>query len=80
VLSRPEIDAILAHLSHPFDLVVKLLFGCGLREFEVLQLRVRDFDFDGNMLTVHGKGKKDRTVPLPVSILNGTITEKQVSV
>jgi integron integrase len=69
VLSRPEIDAILAHLSYPFDLVVKMLFGCGLREFEALQLRVRDFDFDGNMLTVHGKGKKDRTVPLPVSIL-----------
>jgi len=70
VLSRPEIDAILAHLSHPFDLVVKMLFGCGLREFEVLQLRLRDFDFDGNMLKVHGKGKKDRTVPLPVSILS----------
>jgi len=69
VLSRPEIDAILAHLSHPFDLVVKMLFGCGLREFEALQLRMRDFDFDGNMLTVHGKGKKDRTVPLPLSIL-----------
>ena len=69
VLSREEIDAILGHLSHPFSLVVQLLFGCGLRLFECLQLRVRDFNFDAGVLTVHGKGKKDRTVPLPESIL-----------
>lgn len=69
VLSREEIDAILKHLSHPFSLVVNLLFGCGLRLFECLQLRVRDFNFDAVVLTVHGKGKKDRTVPLPEAIL-----------
>lgn len=68
VLSRAEIDAILAQLSYPFDLVVKLLFGCGLRQFECLQLRVRDFNFDAGILTVHGKGKKDRTVPIPEAI------------
>ena len=44
VLSRAEIDAILAHLYYPFTLVVRLLFGCGLRQFECLQLRVRDFN------------------------------------
>ena len=69
VLSRKEIDAILAHLYHPFNLVVNLLFGCGLRLFECLQLRVRDFNFDAGILTIHGKGKKDRTLPLPESIL-----------
>jgi integron integrase len=69
VLSRPEIDAILQHLSYPFNLVVNLLFGCGLRLFECLQLRVRDFNFDAGVLTVHGKGKKDRTVPIPESIV-----------
>jgi len=47
---------------------VKLLFGCGLRLFECLQLRVRDFNFDAGILTVHGKGKKDRTVPIPESV------------
>ena len=69
VLSRAEIDAILNELSYPYNLVVKVLFGCGLRLFEGLQLRVRDFNFDVNVLTVHGKGKKDRTVPLPEAIL-----------
>ncbi|WP_246525645.1 integron integrase [Geomobilimonas luticola] len=67
VLSREEIDSILAHLYYPYNLIVKLLFGCGLRLFECLQLRVRDFNFDAGVLTVHGKGKKDRTVPLPES-------------
>lgn len=69
VLSRAEIDAILAQLVYPFNLVVKLLFGCGLRQFECLQLRVRDFNFDAGLLTIHGKGKKDRTVPIPEAIL-----------
>lgn len=30
---------------------------------------MRDFNFDVGVLTVHGKGKKDRTVPLPEVIL-----------
>jgi integron integrase len=70
VLSRDEIDAIVHHLYHPYSLIVQLLFGCGLRLFECLQLRVRDFNFDAGILTVHGKGKKDRTVPLPDSIID----------
>jgi integron integrase len=69
VLSRPEIDAILNQLSYPFNLFVKVMFGCGLRLFEGLQLRVRDFNFDAGVLTIHGKGKKDRTVPLPKTIM-----------
>lgn len=68
VLSRAEIDAILQQLSYPYNLVVQVLFGCGLRLFECLQIRVSDFNFDAGMLLVHGKGKKDRTVPIPESI------------
>ena len=30
VLSRKEIDVVLKYLDHPYDLVVKLLYGCGL--------------------------------------------------
>lgn len=69
VLSRSEIDAILKQLSYPYNLFIKVLFGCGLRLFEGLQLRVADFNFDAGKLLVHGKGKKDRTVPIPESIL-----------
>jgi integron integrase len=70
VLSREEIEAILRNLSYPYDLVAKLLYGCGLRLFECLNLRVHNFNFDAGILTIHdGKGKKDRTVPLPQTIL-----------
>lgn len=66
VLSRNEIDAIVDALPPPVDLVVKLLYGCGLRLFECLNLRIQSFNFDHLVLTVHdGKGQKDRTVPLP---------------
>jgi integron integrase len=70
VLSREEIDNIISHLDAPYDLVVKLLYGCGLRLFECLGLRVHCFNFDMGVLTIHdGKGQKDRTVPLPSKIL-----------
>ena len=70
VLSRDEIDRIISNLSSPFDLIVKLLYGCGLRLFECMNLRVGCFNFDTGILTVHdGKGKKDRTVPLPETLI-----------
>ena len=69
VLSRKEIDAVLKHLSHPYSLVVKLLYGCGLRLFEGVKLRVLDFNFEAGILTVRGKGNVSRTVPLPRTIM-----------
>src|SRR3990172_1563494 len=70
VLSRQEIDAVIGNLVYPFDLVVKLLYGYGLRLFKCLNLRINNFNFDNRILTVHdGKGQKDRTVPLPESII-----------
>ena len=68
VLCRKEIDSVLVHLRHPFKLVAQLQYGCGLRISEGCSLRVKDFDFDTGMLTVRGKGKKVRTVPLPKTI------------
>lgn len=66
VLSREEIELIFEHLGEPVDLIAKLLYGCGLWLFECLNLRVQCFNFDAGILTVHdGKGKKDRTVPIP---------------
>jgi integron integrase len=70
VLSREEVDRVIGRLDYPYNLVAKLLYGCGLRLFECLKLRVQDFNFDMQILTVHdGKGQKDRTVPLPQVLL-----------
>lgn len=66
VLSREEIEQIIKSIRYPYNLIVKLLYGCGLRLSECLNLRVGCLNFDTGILTVHdGKGKKDRTVPLP---------------
>ncbi len=66
VLSREEIEQIIKNLRYPYNLMVNLLYGCGLRLSECLNLRVGCLNFDAGILTVHdGKGKKDRTVPLP---------------
>jgi integron integrase len=66
VLSRVEIDSVLKYLRPPYDLVVKLLYGCGLRLFECTKLRLHNFNFEAGVLTIHdGKGQKDRTIPLP---------------
>lgn len=70
VLSRTEVNQVISQLDYPYDLVAKLLYGCGLRLFECLKLRVHNFNFDMQVLTVHdGKGQKDRTVPLPQVLL-----------
>ena len=70
VLSRLEIHRVVGRLEHPYDLVVLLLYGCGLRVSEALELRIQCFNLDEGILTVHdGKGQKDRTVPLPKSLL-----------
>ncbi|MEA1884724.1 MAG: integron integrase [Thermotogota bacterium] len=69
VLSRKEIDSIIDNLEYPYDLIVKLLYGCGLRLTEGVNLRVQDFDFDDSKLTIYGKGRKFRKVLLPRKII-----------
>jgi integrase len=79
VLSRAEIDRVVAHLEHPCDLVVLLLYGCRLRVSEALDLRIQCFNLDEAILAVHdGKGRKDRTVPIPKALLP-RIRDQQVA-
>jgi integron integrase len=65
VLSRDEIQEVFARLGHPYLLIAKLQYGCGLRCFEAVKVRVKDFNFDAGLLTIKGKGGKSRTVPIP---------------
>ncbi|MFC4873642.1 tyrosine-type recombinase/integrase [Negadavirga shengliensis] len=67
VLSKEEVMAILQALSntkHRFMLL--LLYSCGLRRGELLNLRVTDIHTDRGIVTVRrGKGNKDRIVRFP---------------
>ncbi len=70
VLSRDEVKRLIDRLAPPFDLPAKLLYGCGLRLFECMKLRVQDVNLEMGVLTVHdGKGQKDRTLPLPETLM-----------
>lgn len=50
-------------------LMLKILVFAGLRESELLSLRVKHIDFESDVIkVVEGKGKKDRTVPMQYAI------------
>jgi integrase len=70
-LSREEVNTLIGLLHYPYNLMAKILYGCGLRLGECTGLRIQDLNFDTNILIVHrGKGGKDRTMPLPKSIVS----------
>lgn len=71
VLSRNEVTTLLVELRGTHRLVASLLYGTGMRLLEGLRLRVQDVDFEYRRIHVHqAKGKKDRYVPLPASLVD----------
>ena len=70
VLTQSETRALLAEVNGLPGLVIKLLYGTGMRLMEGLRLRVKDIDFSGRAIVVRGgKGDKDRVVPMPESLI-----------
>lgn len=71
VLTRDEVERVIAAVTGPNRLVVKLLYGSGLRLIECLRLRVKDVDFAYRQITVRdGKGHKDRVTVLPGKLVD----------
>ncbi|MBN2404202.1 MAG: integron integrase [Coriobacteriia bacterium] len=69
VMTRAEVQAVLAQLAGDKWLIASILYGSGLRLMECLRLRVKDVDFSRREITVHdGKGSKDRVTMLPDSL------------
>jgi integron integrase len=68
VLTPAEALAVIQQMDAPHQLVVKLLYGSGLRLSEALRLRVKDVDFAQHQIIVRdGKGRKNRVTMLPTS-------------
>lgn len=76
VLSQNEVKRLLRTpglLKH--RLVLALLYGCGLRRFELCNVKIQDVDLDRKMLHIReGKGRKDRYVPLGNNLSRGIKT------
>lgn len=70
VLSNEEIDKILAtfDLSREDDsrnqVIIEVLYGCGLRVSELVNLRLSQLHLDEECLLIQGKGDKQRWVPI----------------
>lgn len=73
VLTIQEIQALLHEASgapEPMGLIIKLLYGTGMRLMEAVRLRVKDVELERREIIVRdGKGGKDRVTMLPESLL-----------
>jgi integrase/recombinase XerD len=50
-------------------LIIKMLYGCGLRVSEIVDLKKQDLNFEEGLIHIKlAKGKKDRFVKIPESI------------
>jgi integrase/recombinase XerD len=67
ILSVAEVRQILSSIRLPrYKVCLSTIYSCGLRLQEGTHLQVRDIDSARQMIHVrHGKGAKDRYVPLP---------------
>lgn len=68
-LTKEQIRAFLKTLPRYRDLgIVYLMLFCGLRSQEVLEIKLHDICFEEKRIRVHGKGNKERMLPLPAPL------------
>lgn len=66
VLTTDEVLIILNEIKSPlYRMALTIIYACGLRISEAVCLKTTDIDGRRKLLKVHGKGSKDRYVPLP---------------
>ncbi|ASE63034.1 site-specific tyrosine recombinase XerD [Chryseobacterium indologenes] len=69
-LSLPDINRIIAAIEVNTDLgkrnhcIIEVLYGCGLRVSELIDLKISNINFKEQYIKIHGKGNKTRFVPL----------------
>ena len=69
VLTKDEVQKVIANLDGVYQLIVYMMYGCGLRMSEALNIRIKDIDFGFDRVYIwDSKSLKDRTVPLPQKI------------
>lgn len=58
-----------SHIDYP--IMFRMMYGCGLRVSEVINLKVKDFDVDNKILIIlNPKNNQDKLVPLSESLFN----------
>ena len=65
VMTVEEINNLLNQdLNKLQKVIIELLYGCGLRVSELVNLKITDYDLKAKFLECTGKGSKDRMIPL----------------
>ena len=78
-LSIEEIDLLISNLDLSKEqgernlAIIELLYGCGVRVSELIDLKISDLFFNENFIKVTGKGNKQRLIPI------GNITKQNVN-
>jgi len=70
ILTFEEIRKLIQSTSNiKHKLIIKLLYGCGLRVSEIINLKKSHINFEENLIHIKlAKGKKDRFVKIPSSV------------
>jgi integron integrase len=64
------LKTVQAHEGFCVSLAVRLIYGCGLRVTEPLELRIKDIHLEVSQFVIRGaKGGKDRVVQIPCSVI-----------
>jgi len=81
VLSREEVQTLLDNVEKPlYALVLRLLYGTGMRLMECIRLRVKDLDFERLEIMIReGKGRKDRVTVLPSAVMDDLTKQLSIS-
>ncbi|MCP4422905.1 MAG: integron integrase [Chloroflexi bacterium] len=70
VLTKDEAMRVIAAMNGTHQLMLKLLYGTGMRLMECVRLRVKDIDFAQSQIIIRdGKGRKDRVTVLPQTLI-----------
>jgi len=69
-MTRDETAQVISFVSGTPQIVIKIMYGSGLRISETIRLRVKDIDYEQKTITVRsGKGAKDRITTFPTTII-----------
>lgn len=65
VVSVKEIEEMLHNNLNPFEhVIMELLYSCGLRVSELVNLKLNDIDLNSKYVRCFGKGSKERIIPM----------------
>jgi len=69
-LSLPQAHQLYDYVKNPRNaLIIQLMLLLGLRVSEVAALNLNDINLHNKTITIHGKGNKERTLPLPEELI-----------